>query len=643
MAIRRMISRDPAEFRAFQSRMTTVGKIRLGLFEVPEGRRGRPVKLGTFRLTADNEALIRAVADEYGGEAEQWTPQGAKAPQWQVITDAYALEVYVVNGQNIDPVYEAWAGGRTCVRRCDGEWEQIKQDACLCNGPNRPADTRELCKITVRVQVMLKRIQGLGSWLLESHGENAAMELSTFKDFIANAPMPVPAMLRLRKETRRQWNAEKGKFDTLDFYVPWLDVSVVNAATIAIGGDALTQALSAAGAPAAIGGTTQAAIEARPVSAPVPPAPAAAGISDELRAKILVDIESRTTVEDLEAVKARLIERGVSDRRVKDAWASKLAGVQARDEARAKVAGLESVPEDVTGEAPRPYRVLVTGSRTWTDVEQLREQLDIALMTHRGRVVLVSGACPTGADVLAEAWALERDVPVERHPADWEGQGKSAGFIRNGIMVESRPDIVLSFNRGASKGTEHCTAAAETAGLKVLRFTDDTPIEGRVADRRPCFDPYCANNPATACGFTPQQHMETYGVDTIIEADRAAGRIPDYQVGDTVNVGGSEFTKIREMPSIEDMLFTNPAEPVDGIVEAAPGRVTLPDVPEGDYDADELYMMLMNGAGQQAPPLTTPEVNALIVRATGMQSNRATGHALAQLRAGLKSGAVSWR
>jgi hypothetical protein len=610
MTIRRMISRDPAEFRAFQSRMTTVGKIRLGIYATPEGRRGRPEKIDTFRFTADNEALIRVVAEEYGGTAEQWTPQGAKTAQWQVITDAKAVEVYIVNGQNIDPVYEAWAGGRTCVRRCDGEWEQIKQDSCLCNGPARPRDPRELCKITIRVQVMLRRIQGLGSWLLESHGENAAMELSIFREFIAAAPMPVPAMLRLREETRRQWNPnpDKGepRFETKNFFVPWFDISRITAEQIAIGGDALTQALSAAGAPAAIGGASQYAIEARPVSAPVvpvvpTPVTERPEVTDELRAKILADIEAQTTVEDLDALRDKLIARGINDIQIREAWSSKLAAVRAAD--------------DLTP-PPRPYRVLVTGSRTWTDAKKLNEALNLANITHRGRVVLVHGACPQGADALADTWAEVNGVPVERYSADWGGpDGKGAGFARNQAMVDTRPDVVLAFIRNGSKGATHCAGAAENAGLKVLRFTDDTPVEVAPPERQPVGMP-----------------------------------LREYRVGDTVTVGGIEFTKIGDNPfpsgsdatAILDRVNDQFVADLDAAISGP--AITLPDVPDDDYDADELYAMLMNGASRQTPPLTTSELNALITRACGAEHlGQVDGRSLARLRAGLKAGTVSWR
>ena len=608
--IRRMISREPGEFREFQARMTVVGKIRLGVYVTPEGQRGRPQKIDTFRFTSENEALIRAVADAYGGEVRQWTPQGSRTAEWEVISGTDAVPVYIVNGQDLDPWYEAWGGGRTCIRRCDGIINKINQELCVCipaDGTRSKLAPKDQCKPTTRAQVMLAEIPGLGSWLLESHGENAARGLSVFRDFIASAPMPVPAMLRLRHESRRQWNFEKKKFDSLDFYVPWFDISKIYAEQIAIGGDALTQALAAAGAPA-IGGTPQLAIEARPVSAPVTmerpdglPLGPDAGVAFDIDAKrpmILADIEACTTIEALNGIRDKLIARGVDDKQVRDAWRSKVNSVGAAEVQRMNAAAI------ATGTG-RPYRVLVTGSRTWTDVEEVETQLSLAKMTHPGRMVVVNGMCPTGADRIAFEWAERNGVPTEKHPADWS-QGPGAGPWRNQAMVDSRPDIVLSFNRMQSKGTEHCTAAAEAAGLKVLRFTDDTPYEPKAPERTPEGMP-----------------------------------LKEYGVGDTVTVGGIEFTKIREMPPVEDMLF-GPGEPVDGIVETT-GPV-LPDVPDGDYDADEMYTMIMTGAGQQNPPLTTDEVNELIRRTlVVLRPDEATGNDLARLRAGLKSGAVAWR
>ena len=59
-------------------------------------------------------------------------------------------------------------------------------------------------------------------------------------------------------------------------------------------------------------------------------------------------------------------------------------------------------------------RVLITGSRTWTDARAIRA----ALTRHyRPGVVLVSDACPSGADAIAEAVWRELGGQVERHAA----------------------------------------------------------------------------------------------------------------------------------------------------------------------------------------------------------------------------------
>lgn len=120
------------------------------------------------------------------------------------------------------------------------------------------------------------------------------------------------------------------------------------------------------------------------------------------------------------------------------------------------------------------YRILITGSRTWTDETVVEEALADQFVYARDLDLIplvVSGACPSGADLLAERiTTLYYGWDVERHPADWGLHGKRAGFIRNAEMVNLGADVCLAFIRDDSKGASHTADLAERAGIRTLRW-----------------------------------------------------------------------------------------------------------------------------------------------------------------------------
>jgi hypothetical protein len=116
-------------------------------------------------------------------------------------------------------------------------------------------------------------------------------------------------------------------------------------------------------------------------------------------------------------------------------------------------------------------RILVTISRSWSDITRLRAVLEKVHGEHP-TAVLVHGDAPKGDRMAAGIWRSLGGV-VEAWPADWTRLGKRAGMVRNARMVESNPAAVLSFIRDGSAGATHCTDLAEGAGLPVVRYTQE--------------------------------------------------------------------------------------------------------------------------------------------------------------------------
>ena len=85
----------------------------------------------------------------------------------------------------------------------------------------------------------------------------------------------------------------------------------------------------------------------------------------------------------------------------------------------------------------RPFRLLVTGSRTWDNVRTIEQALAVILHSHPEGVLLVHGACPRGADAIAE-----RTVGSERSgQPDHRPLGATLGATRANDLGRFRTDM----------------------------------------------------------------------------------------------------------------------------------------------------------------------------------------------------------
>jgi len=203
-----------------QRRLAEVGRIRIGQQVKSSNGKARPAKLETFRLTSPDRLRIQHAGQLYGGTPQQW--QAPVGQQWEVITEASALDVIVPpSDMAFSQHYEQWSAGG-CQRRCDGQQESISDGPCVCD-----PDDRE-CNIHTRLSVLLRDLPGLGVWRIDTSGYYAAVELQGAVEIIqiaAGRGQMLPARLRLEQRSVKR-AGDDGKPQTRRFAVPVLDIEI---------------------------------------------------------------------------------------------------------------------------------------------------------------------------------------------------------------------------------------------------------------------------------------------------------------------------------------------------------------------------------------------------------------------------------
>lgn len=204
-----------SRIRTAQKQARELGRLRTG-YSVPNQdpkKRPRPVKSKTWVLSSHSEHYVNAAAEAWGGKVERWQPQGNGAPQFRVITEAEQLDAILPPGDPLSQANEMWNKGG-CVRRCDGETEQISRHPCLClaeHGPEWHLLRQDLytkdkvCAATSRLNVILPDMPDVGVWRVETHSWYAANELAGTVDMVLSGTGGkglVPVTLRIEPRTR---------------------------------------------------------------------------------------------------------------------------------------------------------------------------------------------------------------------------------------------------------------------------------------------------------------------------------------------------------------------------------------------------------------------------------------------------------
>lgn len=232
-----------------QKRARELGRIRLGIRETVSRQDGstytKPAKLDRFRFTSNSQALLTKVAELYGGEVREWTPDGG-TQQWEVISDATRVPI-MVPPQPVTQWHEFWTRAG-CIHRCDGQRNVLTDEPCDLDeqvkvgkktvNPHHEA----MLKPTTRLNVVLRDVEGIGVWRVETHGWNAAIEIPDAAEFLAYAGGYVNGWLSLEQRTSIDNTVSPPV--TRHFMVPIIEIDVTPAQLMAGHGRVAAPALT---------------------------------------------------------------------------------------------------------------------------------------------------------------------------------------------------------------------------------------------------------------------------------------------------------------------------------------------------------------------------------------------------------------
>lgn len=113
-------------------------------------------------------------------------------------------------------------------------------------------------------------------------------------------------------------------------------------------------------------------------------------------------------------------------------------------------------------------KVIVAGGRKLSVTDSAVQGV-IRLLREIHATEVVSGGAP-GGDQIGEIAGRRLDLPIKVFEADWQGQGRSAGPIRNQSMVAYAGPSGACVLLPGGKGTEDMERRAREKGMAIFKI-----------------------------------------------------------------------------------------------------------------------------------------------------------------------------
>lgn len=123
-------------------------------------------------------------------------------------------------------------------------------------------------------------------------------------------------------------------------------------------------------------------------------------------------------------------------------------------------------------------KIVIGGCRDYNNYIVFCKFVDMCLIRIRyiEKITILSGHC-SGVDLMAEKYAKQNGYGLEIYPAEWKRYGKSAGPIRNEIMIK-KANYVIAFWDKKSHGTKNLIYNAKKYNKPIrIKYINEHPTD----------------------------------------------------------------------------------------------------------------------------------------------------------------------